>query len=110
MRVDVTFQVSLPFVVKKQGPWFVSSCPVLDVCSQGRTRKQAQENLVEALQLFLVSCYERGTLSQVLRESGFVPRRLPARPRKASSKPAPKTLRVPLPFTVDRPREELWPA
>lgn len=110
MRVDVTFQVSLPYVVKKRGTWFISSCPVLDVSSQGRTGKEAQENLIEALQLFLVSCYERGTLSQVLRESGFVPKRLPARPRRASSKAALKTLRVPLPFTVDRPREELWPA
>jgi predicted RNase H-like HicB family nuclease len=110
MRIEVTFEVSVPFVVKKEGKWFVSSCPVLDVCSQGPTRKKARGNLVEALQLFLVSCYERGTLSQVLRESGFVPRRTSAGPRRSSSQATPRTLRVPLAFTVDRPRGELWPA
>jgi predicted RNase H-like HicB family nuclease len=71
VRMTAVFEVQLPFSVKREGKWFVSNCPPLDVCSQGPTAKKATENLVDALQLFLLSCYERGTLDRVLRESGF---------------------------------------
>ena len=110
MRFEVTFTVNLPYQVRKEGKWDSSSCPALGVHSQGPTQKKAEENLIEALQLFLVSCYERGTLDQVLRDSGFVPLHRSTRARRRSSKTTPKTLRVPLPFIVDRPREELCPA
>lgn len=50
---------------------FISRCPLLDVYSQGRTKKKAIDNLKEALKLFIESCYERGTLGKVLRQSGF---------------------------------------
>lgn len=61
----------LPADVRKKGKIFVSQCPLLDVFSQGDTRGEALENLNEAVKLFLQSCLERGTLEQVLRESGF---------------------------------------
>ena len=51
----------------------MASCPVLDVFSQGTTREDARKNLEEALQLFLTSCIERGTLDEVLKDCGFVP-------------------------------------
>src|SRR3990172_6816690 len=81
MRMTVVFEMNLPFAVKRDGRWFVSCCPPLDVCTQGPTAKKAVANLVDALQLFLLSCYERGTLDQVLKKSGFRPR-LPRRPGK----------------------------
>ena len=113
MRVEVTFYVNLPYRVRKEGKWHYSSCPALDVHSQGPSNKKAEENLFQALQLFLFSCYERGTLAQILRDSGFVPL-TPARhgsaPRRRTGKFNAKTMRVPLPFVVDRPREELCPA
>ena len=62
----------LPVEIKKKGRIFVSQCPLLDVFSQGNSRAQALENLREAIKLFLQSCLERGTLEQVLKESGFV--------------------------------------
>lgn len=43
----------LSAVIRKEGRLFVSWCPELDVASQGRTRKQALSNLVEAVQLYL---------------------------------------------------------
>ena len=54
MKTPVTFEVSLPFSIKKKANYFVSSCPVLDVWSQGETKEKAIENLREALQLFLL--------------------------------------------------------
>ena len=67
------FQVSflLPYVLTPKKRWTVASCPVLDVHSQGGTDEQATANLREAVQLFLETCIEMGTLGQVLKDSGF---------------------------------------
>jgi predicted RNase H-like HicB family nuclease len=70
MRIAMEFK--LPPRIRKKGRWFISSCPLLDVHSQGDTRDKAEHNLVDALASFLISCYERGTLDEVLRDSGFV--------------------------------------
>jgi predicted RNase H-like HicB family nuclease len=72
--------MSVPVSARKEGKWFYSSCEVLDVHSQGKTEKEAIINLIEALQLFLETCYEEGTyeegtFEQVLREQGLVPAR-----------------------------------
>jgi len=67
MHVGVEFR--LPAKIRKKGRWFVSSCPSLDVHSQGHTKEEARRNLVDALVFFLESCFERGTLDAVLRGS-----------------------------------------
>ena len=58
-------------VVKREGAWYVAHCPPLDITTQGRTAAEARRNLAEASELFLVSCLERGSLDQALRELGF---------------------------------------
>ena len=73
-------------------------CPVLDVWSQGETRTEAKENLREALQLFLIDCFERGTLDKVLKESGFTAARTPI---KEQSPKLSQRLEVALPFIID---------
>jgi predicted RNase H-like HicB family nuclease len=70
MKIKMEWQ--LPATIKKKGKWYVSSCPLLDVYSQGRTREEARRNIVDALASFLMSCYERGTLDAVLRDAGLV--------------------------------------
>jgi len=70
-RATLTISAKLPYAVVKKGKWFISSCPILDVYSQGRTEKKAKENLVEALSLFFSSCFERNVLDEVLKECGF---------------------------------------
>jgi predicted RNase H-like HicB family nuclease len=72
--MQASMEFILPVRVRKKGKWFVSSCQLLDVHSQGRTRAEAERNLQDALSSFLSSCFERGTLDDVLRESGFVAR------------------------------------
>lgn len=47
----VMMEMKLPSRIRKKVKWFISSC--------------------DALVSFLVSCHERGTLDQVLRESRF---------------------------------------
>ena len=68
----IRLTMSVPISVRKEGKWFYSSCEVLDVHSQGKTKKEATNSLIEALQLFLETCYEEVTFEQVLRERGFV--------------------------------------
>lgn len=58
-------------VLKHEGDWYFAHCPPLDLTTQGRTAVEARRNLVEASELFLISCIERGSLDQALRELGW---------------------------------------
>jgi len=58
-----------PAQVRKRGSGSSRRAILLDVHSQGHTREQAERNLKDALATFLLSCYERGTLEIVLRET-----------------------------------------
>ena len=62
----------LPCTIKKRKKWFLASCTVVDMHSQGETEKEAKDNLIEALTLFFVSCFERGTLDNVLKDCGLM--------------------------------------
>jgi hypothetical protein len=48
-----------------------AGCPSLNVYSQGSSKEDAKRCLREAIELWLESCLERGTLDEALRESGF---------------------------------------
>ncbi len=98
MKTSVTFHTSLPIKITKKKKYYVSCCPVLDVWSQGETKTEAAENLRDALQLFLIDCFERGTLDKVLKESGFTAAKTP--PKKQMSKLR-QRIDVTLPFIID---------
>ncbi len=61
----------MPFIIEKDDDWYVSICPILDVISQGKSEKEAVDNLIEALTLFFSSCFRRGVLEEVLKDCGF---------------------------------------
>ncbi len=46
-------KLKLSVTVHREGDWFVSWCPELDVASQGRTVEEALSNLRDALELRL---------------------------------------------------------
>jgi len=75
MKVMVQAEFKLFGVMKRKGDWYVAHCPPLDLTTQGRTISEAKKNLTEASELFLISCLERGTLDQALKELGFVPQK-----------------------------------
>jgi predicted RNase H-like HicB family nuclease len=99
MRTAMELEFRVPVRVRKRGKWFVSSFEPLDVHSQGRSRAEAERNLKDALASFLVSCFQRGTLDQVLRDAGFVAMR-PRKPRVGGAAKRPHEIAVPLPFRV----------
>lgn len=43
----------LPVVFGKEGKWYVASCPLLDIATQGLTDKEARENLTELIRDYL---------------------------------------------------------
>jgi predicted RNase H-like HicB family nuclease len=96
--MQTIIEFKLPFKIKKDNGWYVSSCHVIDVHSQGKTIKEAKENLSEALSLFLISCFERGTLAEVLRESGLRPLHKASRSTKRIDKS--KYLDIDIPFNI----------
>lgn len=93
----IGFNLKLPFTVTKKRKYWVSGCPVLDIFSQGETKSKALENLREAISMFLVSCYERNTLNEVMKESGFVV----DESKTAVLPPEQELLEVPLPFIIN---------
>ena len=50
---------------------FVSKCPELDICSQGRTEDEAKIALEDALDLYVKHCVRRGILFDILTQRGI---------------------------------------
>ncbi|MCK4327018.1 MAG: type II toxin-antitoxin system HicB family antitoxin [Candidatus Diapherotrites archaeon] len=45
--------IPLPIIVTKEDKWFVASCPVLDVATQGKTEKEVKENMAELVNEYM---------------------------------------------------------
>lgn len=91
----VYFHLSLPAKTRKKASIYISSCAVLDIHSQGYSEKESRENLIEAVQLFITTCFERGTLDQVLKECGFQALKARVKPVKNH-----RFITVPIPFNA----------
>ena len=104
MILEVQFQ--LFGVLKKENGWYIAHCPPLDITTQGKTEAEAKKNLAQASELFVVSCFERGTFEQALRELGWsvVAGRPAARQGKRSVIPRKGSFRfpVPVPFGFEK--------
>ncbi len=46
-------QIPLPIVIMKEGTWFVASCPLLDVATQGKTEEEVKENMQNLIDDYL---------------------------------------------------------
>jgi predicted RNase H-like HicB family nuclease len=88
--------------IKKRGEWFIANCPPLDLTTQGHTLQEARKNLIEAAELFIISCLERGTLDQALRELGFVKF---GREKRVPIPPGAFRFPVPIPLYLQRHAE-----
>jgi len=64
-------ELRLPVKIEKKGKQFISSCPILDVFSQGETLEETKHNIIEALAAFITGCLELGTLDAVLSSAVF---------------------------------------
>lgn len=78
VRIEHTVQVW------KEGDTYVARAVPLDVMSCGETSEEARKNLAEAVDLFLKTASNHGTLVEILEECGYV--------RKGNEWHAPKLL------------------
>jgi predicted RNase H-like HicB family nuclease len=62
----------VPILFFEEGDVIVAHCVPLDVSSCGQDMEEARRNVREAIELFLETCEDIGTLNEVLEESGFV--------------------------------------
>ena len=49
----MTMQVPLPILITKENKWFVASCLILDIATQGKTEKEVKENMAELINEYL---------------------------------------------------------
>jgi len=49
----MTVQVPFPILLTKEGKWFVASCPILDIATQGRTEREVKDNLADLIYEYL---------------------------------------------------------
>ncbi len=42
--------ISFPVLISKEGEWFVASCPLLDIGTQGRTEEEVRENMADLIE------------------------------------------------------------
>jgi len=63
--------LTLHNLIEKQGELYSAICLELNVASQGATPKEAEENLEEAIELYLEDVFEAGD------EEDFIPRPTP---------------------------------
>ena len=71
-RNPAEFRLLLRYSIKKDGEWFIASNDALDLVTQGESEENALANFREVATLFVESCYRRGTLYEVLNESGVL--------------------------------------
>jgi predicted RNase H-like HicB family nuclease len=47
--------VSLPFpiIIAREGKWFVASCPLLDIATQGKSEAEVKENMADLINDYL---------------------------------------------------------
>ena len=67
-------EITLRATFHRERQQSIGWCPDLDVTTQGDTRREAEENLREAVGLFLETCHSTGTLDDVLRDAGIFER------------------------------------
>jgi predicted RNase H-like HicB family nuclease len=107
MEIAVQAEFKLFGTLKREGRWYIAYCPPLDITTQGRTEEEARRNLIEASELFIISCFERGTFEQALRELGWhVAAGAVAKTGEEHPMPVPAgafTFPIPVPFGFENP-------
>ena len=74
--------INITIEVWQKGKWFIAKCPELDFISQGKTREEAKNNLLEVIQIQFEEMSQIGTLDEYLTECGY---------EKQNNKITPKT-------------------
>jgi len=86
----------LNVIVKQEDKGYSVICPELNVASQGETFEEAIANIKEAVELYIESAEELGTLDEVLEQMGLTKEDL----KKKSLVPRVVTANVPIEISM----------
>ena len=86
----------LNVIVKQEDKGYSVICPELNVASQGETFEEAIANIKEAVELYIESAEELGTLDEVLEQMGLTKEDL----KKKTLVPRILTANVPIEISV----------
>ncbi len=50
---DVSVQLPFPIIIAREGKWFVASCPLLDIATQGKSEVEVKENMADLINDYL---------------------------------------------------------
>ena len=65
MNLNITIEVW------RKGKWYIAKCPELDFISQGKTREESKNNLLEVIQIQFEEMGQIGALDEYLAECGY---------------------------------------
>jgi hypothetical protein len=68
---ETNLSFNLSVIITKQNKRFVAYTPALDICTSGKTEKEAKTRFVELANIFLEELVEMGTANDVLSELGW---------------------------------------
>ncbi|MGD1046995.1 MAG: hypothetical protein ABR936_16960, partial [Bacteroidota bacterium] len=66
-----SIEVELEVLISKEGDYFVSYCPALELSSYGNTEKEARKSFDEALDIFVEETSKKGSLEEFLKKIGW---------------------------------------
>lgn len=46
-------RIPFPVVITREGKWFVATCPVLDVATQGKSEEEVRENISDLIAQYM---------------------------------------------------------
>lgn len=93
-------EAQLSCVFSKEGKWHFAECPELDLIDQGRTMRDAVENLTQMICETLVAAIENGKMTDMMQTLGFEEVK-PVPEKTFFSRTVRRSDRIPLPaFTI----------
>jgi predicted RNase H-like HicB family nuclease len=49
----MSVQLPFPVIIAREGKWFVASCPLLDIATQGKIEDEVKANMVDLINDYL---------------------------------------------------------
>jgi predicted RNase H-like HicB family nuclease len=51
--LSLSVELPFPIVIAREGKWYVASCPLLDIATQGESEAEARENMADLISDYL---------------------------------------------------------
>lgn len=49
----MSIQLPFPIIIAREGKWFVASCPLLDIATQGKSEEEVKANMTDLIDDYL---------------------------------------------------------